>query len=127
MRTDLQKPPRGSHAKVKARNKRVEAKLARMVRSACVERDGYCRLSNLKQGEWVYGSFKKRCDGPSEWAHLEEKRRFKTRGQPAEQRHTTASSVMFCAVHHQEYDAHQFSIRFLSELGADGPIAWERR
>jgi hypothetical protein len=63
------------------------------------------------------------CDGVSEWAHLGDKKRFKTRGQAPEVRHTTAGSLMLCTKHHQDYDAGRMVIE-----GDDAnlPLKFER-
>jgi hypothetical protein len=50
------------------------------------------------------------CHGVSEWAHLGDKKRFKTRGQAPEIRHTTAGSLMLCQKHHADYDAGRMAI-----------------
>ena len=116
-------------ARVKRRHKREEAKLARIVRDACVERDGFCRLfsGTYTKGDTQSGPDLDYCGSRwSEWAHLEDKRRFKTRGMAPEERHTTRDSCMLCNRHHPLYDAREITLTFLSELGADGSIAWER-
>ena len=97
----------------KARETREARKVVTAVRARCVERDGACRVKG-----WPFGE----CVGPSEWAHLEQYRRFKTRGQRPEQRHTTAGSVILCRYHHHLYDAHQLEIHPLTTLGADGTL-----
>jgi hypothetical protein len=99
----LEKPePR---RRVKAREQRQAAKVVKSVRAQCVDRDGYCRIY---QHRWIqgFGSTPRlgACEGASEWAHLGEKKRFKTRGQAPEIRHTTAGSLMLCAKHHDDYD-----------------------
>ena len=104
---------------VRMRAKRQAAKVVKVVRAQCVERDGYCRI-----GEWENnpddlhdgaltgeGEPLIACDGRSEWAHLGEQKRFKTRGQPATKRHTTAGSLMLCQRHHRDYDAGRMEIR----------------
>jgi hypothetical protein len=65
------------------------------------------------------------CDGASEWAHLEDKRRFKTVGMEPEERHTTGGSLMLCKSHHVAYDRHRIKITILSRAGADGPLRFE--
>lgn len=79
----------------KARKKRAEAAVKAIVRDQVARRDGYCRLWGAPMGP---------CGGPSEWAHLGDKRRSKTVGMDPEERHTTADSFMACRRHHQRYD-----------------------
>ena len=62
--------------------------------------------------------------GPDEWAHLEEGKRARTRGRPAEERHTPRLSCRLCRGHHQKYDAGDMTPEFLTKEKADGPIAW---
>jgi hypothetical protein len=93
------------------RKQRAERKVATSVRAQCVARDGYCRLMGLDV-----------CEGPSEWAHLGDKKRFKTRGQAPEVRHTTAGSFIACRRHHRAYDAGVIQIEVRSDLGADGRL-----
>lgn len=102
----------------KARTKRQAQKVVTRVRAACVERDGHCRIGEWENnpcdlhdgaltgdGQPVIG-----CEGRSEWAHLGAQKRFKTRGQPATTRHTTAGSLMLCQRHHRDYDAGRMEI-----------------
>lgn len=106
-------------ARQKAREDRAEAKLIKVVRAACVERDGYCRLS------WAHHVLTcplEPCKGPSEWAHLEGHRRFETMGKPPEERHATTWTAMICQRHHLSYDARDFNIEQVTERGADGPL-----
>lgn len=101
---------------VKGRKLRMATAVIRTVRAYDVERDGYCRLSSATA---LVGP----CEGESEWAHLEEHRRFNTRGQAPQQRHTTAGTAMFCTRHHQDYDAHSIGIQPTNEVkGADGTL-----
>jgi hypothetical protein len=86
-------------AKSKARAKRHEAAIIQQVRARCVERDGDCRLANA--AHWLeLGP----CQGESEWAHLGDKKRFKTMGQAPEDRHMTAMTMMACTRHHDQVD-----------------------
>lgn len=102
--------------RTKGRKDRGEAKVKKSVRALCVKRDGFCRLCRpWRETLGLLG-----CNGESEWAHLEEQRRFKTRGQSAERRHSTAGSMMLCTVHHRLYDAHDITIKWLTPFGADG-------
>lgn len=115
------KPRRGGRRREKARLKRRESKVIREdVRPYVVARDGHCRLGPV-QPDALYmlvGS----CDGPSEWAHLDEKRRSKTRGLPPEERHTRAGSLMLCKRHHDAYDTHKFDIEPRTSAGAEGVL-----
>lgn len=102
--------PKGeSRKRIKGRRDRKEATVKKSVRSQCVDRDGFCRLMGLGL-----------CEGVSEWAHLGEKKRFKTRGQAPEVRHTTAGSFMACTGHHYSYDAGEIHIEAMTPNGADG-------
>ncbi len=103
----------GPTAKARAKRRRAESPVAMFVRERCVDRDGYCRLMGLSP-----------CEGPSEWAHLGEKKRARTRGMSPEMRHTVAGSMMMCAKHHRAYDAGQIWIA-VSSTGAVGPIRAE--
>jgi len=105
--------------RVKGRRRRAERKVIDRVRPAVVARDGYCRVANVR----AMGA----CRGASEWAHLGEKRRFRTRGLPPDERHTTADSVMFCDGHHDAYDDHAFEIEKLTTGGADGRLRYVAR
>lgn len=89
--------------RAKARRKRQEAKVVKSVRAQVEARDGLCRLyrdAYLQRRFLAAGM----CEGASEWAHLGDMRRFKTRGKAPELRHTTAGSLMLCTKHHQDYD-----------------------
>ena len=109
---NLQKPePR---ARVKRRRLRIEGQVAARVRRECVERDGYCRLAEVE----IVAD----CFGPSQWAHLEDKRRFKTRGMEPAERHCTEWSLMLCQRHHDDYDQHRIDIQAATSRGADGPL-----
>ena len=100
-------------AKRKARKRRLASKVVESVRRQCVERDGDCRLGDWENNpddvhdDDLEGDF---CEGRSEWAHLGDKKRFKTRGQAPEVRHTTAGSLMLCTKHHQDYDQGRLAI-----------------
>lgn len=99
---------------VKARKHRTERVVIQNVRGQCEERDGDCRFAGVTS-----------CAGESEWAHFEEKRRFKTRGMKPEERHTTRDSFMACTKHHALYDARKLLMLAQTEKGADGPITWD--
>lgn len=105
--------PKGTPQRiVKARKLRKASAVIRTIRAVCVERDGYCRLSRTS----AFGE----CSGPSEWAHLAGSRRFETRGQAAEARHTAEGSLMLCKCHHVAYDAHGIELSAITERGARG-------
>lgn len=118
-----QKPE--SRKRIKAKKYRAEMKVEQSVRAACVERDGWCR---------IYRDFgpvcmeQKLCSGPSEWAHLEP--RARTRGMAPEQRHNTATSLMLCKKHHDDFDGKiggkKLSIEPETDKGADGPLRFRR-
>lgn len=121
----FQKPePR---AKQRRRERRVEAETLAAARAEAVERDGYCRLYVL-DANWrvelqrMFGA----CSGPSEFSHLGESRRFKTRGQDPEVRHSSAGGIMLCANHHRTgihaYDRHTLRIDELTDRRANGPL-----
>ena len=107
-----------------AAKRRAEKKVADVVRAACVERDGYCRLRREFPLDYLIRASLFTCYGPSEWAHLGDKKRFKTRKMAPHERHTTAGSAMLCATHHRRYDRGELTIQPLSERGADGPLSF---
>lgn len=102
--------PKGPTARYRAKRRRAEQPVVKSVRAKCVERDGYCRLMGLSP-----------CAGPSQWMHLGEKKRARTRGMRPEQRHTTAGTAMGCERHHGLYDTGQIELA-MGERGADGPM-----
>ncbi len=108
--------------RTKGRARRQESAVARTVREACVMRDGHCRITRDLLSPFRYAG----CAGPSEWAHLGDARRFKTRGQAPERRHTTAGSLMLCREAHQAYDAGKLRIEPLTDRGADGRLRFTR-
>jgi len=118
-------------ASIRRANKRVEAKIKRMVRAICVARDGECRICNWEDNpdDW-HDDYLNFCDDDpwqrSQWAHLGDKKRFKTRGMPPEERHTTAGSLMLCESAHRAYDAGELEIVALSDRGADGALEFRR-
>jgi len=121
--------------RVQASNRRMEAKIKRQVRAACVERDGRCRLNTESEVSitalWALVKTGGCERSLSEWAHMEGYRRFETRGKPPEDRHCTHGSLMLCRKHHDMYDnrypsGERLAITALSERGADGPLRFER-
>ena len=112
----------------KARKDRQEAKVAKDVRAECVLRDGYCamqRIAHLVVGSCGESAVGVGCDGPSEWAHMHDRRRSKTRGQAPEIRHDPKYSLMLCQSHHAQYDGRQIPRLFITKLthkGANGPL-----
>lgn len=103
----------GITARARAAKRRKEGPVATLVRDACVDRDGYCRVMGI--------GF---CAGPSQWAHLGQMRRCHTRGLAPERRHTEAGSLMLCEYHHGQYDAHRLAIDPVDpDKGAIGYLA----
>jgi len=99
---------------IKARRRREEKVVIAAVRKAVLERDGRCRVSGGK----VLGD----CQGPTELAHVGDKRRFKTVNEPPNERHQTAWTVALCRRHHAQYDAHQWDFQTLEDEGMDGDL-----
>lgn len=124
--------PKGPTARRIAKRRRAEWPVAKAVRAACVERDGFCRVGSLGSGmddQFSAGMFVPAladgCDGRSEWAHLGEMKRAKTRGMKPDARHTTAGSLMLCTKHHDRYDGRQrprMAIHELNPIGANGAL-----
>ncbi len=103
----------------KRRRQRKDLDVEMKVRGDVMTRDGVCRLA------FVVGEFRfriGRCEGVSEFAHLGEFRRFKTRGMLPEERHNTPGTMSLCTKHHRLYDAHTMNIEALTEDGADGAM-----
>jgi len=113
------------HRRTKGRRKRREAKVVKAVRPQVVARDGYCRLSEAAR---LHPDEFGECSGPSEWSHYNAThRRSKTRGQPPEERHTTAGSMMLCRKHSHDYDQNRTDITVQDEArGCDGPVTAKR-
>jgi len=106
--------------RTKARAKRHESKVEQRIRAHVVKRDGFCRVGSATT---YFGA----CEGVSELMHLEEYRRFKTRGQSAEDRHCTAGTAMGCTKHHALYDAHELKIEMVTHWGANDTLRlWYR-
>lgn len=106
------------------RKARHEQSVQRRVRADVEHRDGFCRLNQADADlTRVVGD----CQGVSEWAHFADHRRFKTRGQDAEQRHTREGSFMACTRHHRDYDHHRIQIEALTTRGAEGPLEVTKR
>lgn len=122
---------KGPTAKARATKATRDARYASSVRKIVADRDGACRI-----GDWENNPEDIHCDsvtgeggwpglpcgGLSEWAHLGDKKRFKTRGLPPEERHTPAGSLMLCAQHHDDYDEGRLQI-----IGGDAELALEFR
>lgn len=98
---------------LKGRKDRAEDQVKQQVRAQCVARDGDCRFQGIPP--FV-------CSGSSEWAHLGEKKRARTRGMKPEERHTTAGSFMACSLHHRLYDLGRYQLEALTSDGADGVL-----
>ncbi len=109
---------------VKAKKDRHAGKVVQSVRAQCDERDGPCRIGRPRPGDQVVGD-PGACRGESQWMHLGEKTRAKTRKQAPEVRHTTQGSMMGCTAHHDRYDGRarpRLGIEQLTAKGADGPL-----
>lgn len=105
--------------RAKAKKDRAEAKVKKDVRAVVAERDGFCRLfSYADLPNRLFGA----CEGESEWSHVGDFRRSKTRGMDPTVRHQSAHSVIFCTRHHVAYDQRKFVICYRTERGADGPL-----
>lgn len=89
------------------------------IRELVAARDGHCRYA------WdVPPTQRSRCQGESQWCHFGAFKRFKTRGQSPETRHTTAGSLMLCEKHHDEYDERRLEIVIAGGDGCDGTLAY---
>jgi len=107
----VQCPKPETRKRIKRRKRRAEDKQKRIVRAQCVKRDGFCRLTGCGP-----------CSGVSEWCHMGDKKRARTRGMAPEERHTTAGSFMGCTGHHRAYDAGEIDMDPITTDGADGPL-----
>ena len=96
---------------LKARKALADYAQRTIIRAQCVACDGYCRFAERLTG----------CSGRSEWMHLGDQKRARTRGMLPAFRHTMAGSMMGCHTHHGLYDAGVLRIA-LGPLGANGPI-----
>ena len=104
--------------RIKGRKDRRESQVKQQVRALCVARDGDCRMAGIP---WHV------CGGASEWAHLGDKKRARTRGMKPEIRHTTAGSLMLCTTAHDDYDEGRIGILPVSHYdGADGLLAFAK-
>ena len=129
------KPAKGDAKRARRRDKRAETPVISAVRTACVDRDGYCRLQFPDDGsgssqavQALFGA----CHGPSEWAHVGKAKRWKTRNMAPDARHATAHSLMLCRLHHQSdlrgYDRSAFEIEYADPTrGCDGPLRFITR
>lgn len=106
--------------RLKARKDRAETVVKRRVRAVVADRDGYCRYGK----DYGPGHV---CVGPSEWAHWGDRKRFKTRGMPPSERHTTAGSLMLCRSIHRAYDAGALAITADTDRGCDGLLHYHWR
>jgi hypothetical protein len=118
---DLTKKSMRTRKQVRAAKARTEARIIKAVRARVAERDGYCWF-----GQNVVEDGLGPCRGPSEWAHLGEWRRSRTRGMAPEERHHTRGSLMLCHWHHALLDAHEFDLEYGPD-GADGPLTVVRK
>ncbi len=113
-------PAEPSRQVAKGRKVRAEKAVRQDVRADCVVRDGSCRYAKDEPAH--------RCQGPSEWAHLGDRKRAHTRGQAPAIRHTTAGSLMLCRWAHNRYDGRQrpaLGISARTRRGADGPLRYK--
>ena len=101
--TRINRKPLGVTARARRAKAAKDRRYAAKIREQVDARDGYCKLMHLAYALGL-------CAGPSEWAHWAEFKRFKTRGLPPEERHTTAGSFKACSRHHGMYDAREFEI-----------------
>ncbi len=111
--------PKGETSKARRdREQKHERQVKIEVRRVVFNRDPGCVVP--EDPRWPH-------DGPDEWAHLEDAKRWRTVCQRPEERHTARLSARLCRGHHQGYDdarAGTLALRFLSDRGADGPIEW---
>lgn len=124
----LRLPKGEKRATTKRRKDRGEALIKKLVRAACVVRDGRCRLHQFQFAitDVIVGHE----DAPmtaldcnhSQWAHFDKHKRARTRGMKAEERHTTAGSLMLCKRAHDAYDAGTLQITALTRTGCDGRL-----
>jgi hypothetical protein len=109
----IEKRRPGITAKLRQAKARKDARYAKTIRSQVAARDGECRIGNWEaHPDDVHADAleSEHCDGVSEWAHLGDRKRFRTRGQAPSLRHTTAGSVMLCTNHHRMYDRGELTI-----------------
>lgn len=120
------KPP-GPTARARKRKADRDKRYAAKIRADVAERDGLCRLGEWENNpdDWHSDAVNDVCDGGSQWAHFGEKKRFKTRGLPPEERHTMAGSLMLCEKHHDDYDEGRLVITAQTSLDCNGPLNFE--
>lgn len=87
------------------------------MREEVEDRDGYCRLQGVARFS--------PCEGPGEWAHFGEFKRWKTRGKDMTERHVRHGSLKLCKRHHGLYDQHVMAIDATTDKGTDGPLRFE--
>lgn len=101
----------GPTARARRTKRGRDARYATGVRADVARRDGVCRIATWDDHPGDdHDDALEACEGRSEWAHLGDKKRFKTRGLPPAERHTTAGSLMLCTRHHRAYDAGRLRI-----------------
>ena len=111
----------GITARLREAKARKDRAYAATVRDRVIERDGHCRY-----GKDVASHERSECRGPSEWAHINDWQRFKTRGRPPERRHATQGSMMLCQRHHELYDDGHIEIDYWEPHYCDGHVSyWE--
>ncbi len=120
--------PKGlTRKRIKGRRQRHEAQVSKDIRSKCVDRDGYCRVFSHPDDVRI-GNLG-RCSGYSQWCHLGDLKRARTRGLPPEVRHTTAGSLQMCQSHHEAYDHGRMAILPAvvdAPLDANGTLRFEK-
>ena len=122
--------PKGPTARRRAARARAERPVKDQVRAECVDRDGSCRLATRSKGDVAGLVGPHVCRGRSQWAHLGDHKRARTRGMAPEERHTTAGSLMLCEGAHDQYDRRRkpyLDIDPVTSRGADGPLALKER
>jgi hypothetical protein len=116
----------GPTAKARAKKRRKEGPVKADVRLHCAQRDGLCRVAQWVGTDTVALELMNGCDGPSEWAHMAQKRQSKTRGQVPTVRHTTAESLMLCRRHHAQYDGRARPRLYIGGEDANAPLTFSR-
>jgi hypothetical protein len=112
--------PKGpTRAELKGKLDYREKQIIQRNRAKCERRDGFCRIGHW--GDLAIELFGE-CYGKSEWNHFD--KRSLTRNEDPEDRHSTTCTGMLCASHHRMVDAHDIKFEYLTEEGADGPMAF---
>lgn len=116
------KPVKRLRAKSRPRamsaTRRKEAALVAKVFTEIEPRDGHCVIATRAMRMVSVGD----CEGDSTPMHIGEWRRFNTRRQAPEARHSRTTIARGCVKHHNAYDAHEWDLSY-DGRGADGPLA----